>query len=257
MRWRSVLVAVCALCVVPGYRGVGAPPETISIGLYHLEWTGTVRESGAGKFVPVRLKTSRGEIRAEYYPAANSDASARMGVVWVEGAGNHGSDDGPPVTIYPTVCERLQKMGIASLHLHYRRPNYLVHCVLDTLCGIAFLSGEGIDRIGLVGHSFGGAVVISAGAVSSKVWAVVPMSSQTDGTDFAAHVSPRPMLLIHGTSDSVLPSSCSEEIYAEARQPKELRLFKGAGHNLEEARGEVMDLLVKWIPEKLAREHQW
>jgi pimeloyl-ACP methyl ester carboxylesterase len=135
--------------------------------------------------------------------------------------------------------------------VHYRRPGFLVHCVLDALCGIAFLESEKIDRVVLVGHSFGGAVVISAGAVSPVVRAVVPMSSQTEGTDSAARVSPRKMLLLHGTADEVLPSSCSEEIYAEAHEPKELRLLKGAGHNLEESRKEVIDLLVRWIPEQL------
>ena len=127
-----------------------------------------------------------------------------------------------------------------------------MHCVLDTLCGVAFLQSEGIDRVALVGHSFGGAVVISAGALSPAVKAVVPMSSQTEDTEFASRISPRPLLLIHGTSDSTLPSSCSEEIYAEAKEPKELRLFRGAGHDLFAARDDIIDLLVTWIPEQLA-----
>src|SRR5215210_7072743 len=49
-----------------------------------------------------------------------------------------------------------------ALRLHYRRPNELVECVLDTLIGVAFLVHEGQDNVALVGHSFGGAVVISA-----------------------------------------------------------------------------------------------
>jgi alpha/beta superfamily hydrolase len=244
-------IALALLILVPSLSATGLP-ETVSVGKFQLEWTGVTQEAGKDS-VSVKLETSRGDIKANYYPATRENVRTRMGVVWVEGAGDGHGPAGPPETIYPAACEQLQKKGIANLHLHYRRPGFLVHCVLDALCGVAFLQSEGIDRVVLVGHSFGGAVVISAGAVSPVVRAIVPMSSQTEGTDFVGRVSPRKMLLIHGTADQVLPSSCSEEIYAEAGEPKELRLFKGAGHNLDESRQEIINLLVRWIPEELIR----
>jgi fermentation-respiration switch protein FrsA (DUF1100 family) len=95
--------------------------------------------------------------------------------------------------------------------------------------------------------------VISAAVASPQVYAVVPMSSQTYGTDAAPAVSPRPMLLIHGTDDDVLPVECSRQIFAAAREPKELKLFEGAGHGLDSARQQIIDLLVQWIPENLAQ----
>jgi len=252
MIWQRRLICFCGLLIAPFVESDAAPPETLSVGKFHLEWTGVSRGQNEGKSIPIQLQTSRGDIRADYYPATSNGAPTKMGVVWVEGAGGHGPE-GPPETIYPPVCERLQRKGIAGLRLHYRRPGFTVHCVLDALCGIAFLQSEGIDRVALVGHSFGGAVVISAGALSPVVRAVVPMSSQTEDTELASRVSPRPMLLIHGTSDSTLPSSCSEEIYEEAKEPKELRLFRGAGHDLFAVRDDVIDLLVTWIPEQLGR----
>ena len=223
------------------------PPETISAGDFQLEWTGTINEKDESP-ARIKLQTSRGDIQAKYYSATVNGAPTRRGVVWVGGAGSEREPEGPSTTIYPAVCEQLQKKGIASLRVEYRRPGFVTHCVLDTLCGIAFLHRERIDCIVLAGHSFGGAVVISAGAVSPIVRAIVPMSSQTEGTEFAPRVSPRKMLLIHGTADQVLPFSCSEEIYARAREPKELRLFKGAGHNLDESRQEIIDFLADWIP---------
>ena len=227
--------------------------ETISVAGFQLEWTGVTTASEEGKnFATIKLQTSRGDIQADYYHAGVSNAPSRTGVVWVEGAGSR-SPEGPPVTIYPSACEQLQKKQISGLHLRYRRPGFLVHCVLDTLCGIAFLHHEGVDRVILVGHSFGGAVVISAGALSPLVRGIVPMSSQTEGTDLITRVSPRPILFTHGTSDSVLPSSCSDELFAQASDPKELRLFQGAGHNLDESRQEILELLIKWIPQHLSR----
>jgi dienelactone hydrolase len=141
----------------------------------------------------------------------------------VGGAG--GGLDGPARGLYPAASEQLQKRGIASLRLHYRKPNELGDCVLDTLAGVAFLAREGATRVAVVGHSFGGAVVISAGASSPNIKAVVPMSSQTFGTELTSAVAPRAMLLIHGTNDTVLSDRCSRQIYAAAREPKEIKLY--------------------------------
>jgi hypothetical protein len=226
-------------------------PQQIEFGGGALQWTGVTRESEANKTVTMRLITDRGEIDARYHAASpHAVATKHLGVVWVGGAG--GGLDGPARGLYPAACERLQERGVAGLRLHYRRPNELVDCILDTLCGVAFLVEQGATEVALVGHSFGGAVVISAAAVSPNVQAVVPMSSQTYGADLAPYVAPRPMLLIHGTADDVLSPLCSRQIYASANEPKEIKLYKGAGHGLAEARQDVLDLLVRWLPEKLA-----
>ena len=223
--------------------------QKISFGDDSLQLRGETVESDENKVVALRLQTDRGDIIARFHPA-DSAKSKGLGVVWVGGAG--GGLDGPARGLYPAASERLQKLGIASLRLHYRKPNDLDDCVLDTLAGVAFLVKKGATRVALVGHSFGGAVVISAGAVSPNVQAVVPMSSQTYGTELTPAVAPRPMLLIHGMADDVLSPMCSRQLYAAAREPKEIKLYPGTGHGLDEVRQEVLDLLVRWIPEKLA-----
>ena len=238
-----------------------------------LQWTGTEREQLGDDEWSVVLYTARGRddddadeereaVLARYHPALNHGAGAsaadedapradaRLGAVWVGGAG--GGLDGPARGLYPAACRQLQRLGVAGLRLHYRYPNYLDECVLDTLLGVEFLNREaGVDRIALVGHSFGGAVVITAGVLSGRVAAVVPMSTQTFGADPAPRVSPRPMLLVHGTNDQVLPDACSRRVYFMAREPKELKLYPGAGHGLDEVREDLLDLLVTWIPERL------
>ena len=59
------------------------------------------------------------------------------------------------------------------------------------------------------------------------------------------------MLLIHGTCDKVLPVSNARKIFEAAGQAKELKLFDDAGHELRDARQEILDLLLQWIPRKL------
>lgn len=221
----------------------GAPP---------LRWTDTFREPpvGAPPVAVLTLRTDRGDILTRYHPASGAEGGpAKTGVIWVGGSG--GGLDGPARGLYPAACTGLQERGVGGLRLHYRRPNNLAECVLDTLLGIEFLAGEGVESVALVGHSFGGAVVIAAGVNSPRVSAVVPMSSQTHGTGAAPEVAPRPMLLIHGTADEILPDACSRDIFRRAREPKELRLFPGARHGLDECREEVLALLLSWLPERL------
>lgn len=103
----------------------------------------------------------------------------------------------------------------------------------------------------LVGHSFGGAVVISAGALSDDVAAVAALSSQTYGTSLADQVSPRPLLLMHGTNDEILPDTCSRQIYERAREPKELRLYPGCRHGPDECRDQIDADLTAWLAGQL------
>ncbi|GGE94069.1 alpha/beta hydrolase [Hymenobacter cavernae] len=190
--------------------------------------------------------TNLGQMPARLHPAPIGAPA----VVWVGGAG--GGLDGPAWGMYPRLAGQLAHLGIASLRLHYRQPNYLEDCVADTLLAVQHLVQQrGYGAIALVGHSFGGAVVISAGALSEQVKAVVAMSSQTYGTDLAPQVSPRPLLLVHGTADEVLPAACSENIYARAGQPKELLLYPGCRHGLDECRDQVDADVVRWLRRQL------
>ncbi len=43
-------------------------------------------------------------------------------------------------------------------------------------------------------------------------------------------VSPRPLLLVHGTADETVPVAKAERLYRAARAPKELWLVPGASH---------------------------
>jgi esterase/lipase len=47
------------------------------------------------------------------------------------------------------------------------------------------------------------------------------------------------ILLIHGTDDDVLPSTCASYVYNKASNPKRIILFEGAKHGLDEAAEEV------------------
>ena len=153
------------------------------------------------------LVTDPGAIPAFYHPALPEGRPGPAAVVWVGGA--RGGYDGPAGGLYRDLAETLRRYGISSVRLHYRRPNELGECVTDVLVALAWLADEGVQRAALVGHSFGGAVVITAGALNPLVALVVPLSSQTFGAELVDQLSPRQLLLVHGTADTVLPDRCS------------------------------------------------
>jgi dienelactone hydrolase len=142
---------------------------------------------------------------------------------------------------------------VSSLRIRYRQPTDLDLCVEDALVGIEFLEQQAVSRIALVGHSFGGAVAIQAGAASPSVAAAATLACQSFGTGAADRVAPRPLLLVHGANDTTLPPECSAYIYERALEPKELVILPGAGHCFDEAVSELHDLLSTWLNRVLVR----
>ncbi len=116
--------------------------------------------------MPVRLSTARGEIEARYY---ESDRPGRA-AIFVGGIG--GDFDTPAKGLYPRLCLELMPKGISALRVAFRHPTVLDESIYDVLAGLEFLKGKGITTAGLVGHSFGGAVVIKAAVLSDLVYTV-------------------------------------------------------------------------------------
>ena len=197
----------------------------------------------------VTLDSARGPIRCRYH----RPEGALMGATVLVG-GTDGGLDGPADHLYPDLAQELLPYGISSLRLDFRlhtAPGIVEEGVYDVACGLSFLREEVAPRIGLVGHSFGGAVVITTAAHSQEVSAVVTLSTQSAETRLADRIAPRPLLLVHGSDDIRLPPECSEYVYHIAREPKELIILQGARHSLRQHRAELLALLVRWMGEKL------
>ena len=109
-----------------------------------------------------------------------------------------------------------------------------------------------MERVGLAGHSFGGAVVIEAGVQSDLVASVATLATQTAGAQRVAELAPTPLLLVHGLADDRLPPDCSRLLHELAGDPKRLELYEGATHSLRQRREEVRALLLDWFTDTLA-----
>jgi pimeloyl-ACP methyl ester carboxylesterase len=195
----------------------------------------------------VEIETDRGTVSCRYYEAEG----ARDGIVMVGGTG--GGFDTPGRELYPRLAEDLRNDRISTLRVRYRHPGDLVESTIDTVIGLRYLESQGITAIGLVGHSFGGAVAIQAAASNPAVRAVVAISTQETGTGPISGLAGRAaVLLVHGDADPVLSHRFSEEVYRRAGEPRRLVIYEGAGHILDEVAEslyvEVKAWLLKHLP---------
>ena len=218
------------------------PPQDLDLRLLRV---GAAPLNDDGTVLQVRLETTRGTIEGILHPVEGGTGA----VVCVGGA--MGGLDGPADKLYERLAGLLAPSRVTVLRLNYREPNNFEECVLDTLAGCSFLRGIGAAELALVGHSFGGAVVIKAGELHDAVRGVVSMSPQLYGTREVENLG-KPLLLIHGMSDGVLNHEASEDIYRRALEPKRIALFAEAGHSLIQAKDQIDQLLIEWLPARLA-----
>lgn len=224
--------------------GFLSEPEDLS-GELELSIEGVASRERADGALDLVIKSTRGDIAALLHPCEGESGAA----IFVGGA--LGGLDGPANAIYERLAHELvapgEGIGLTSLRLHYRQPGEFQECVLDVLGGLSLLKGLGAQRVALVGHSFGAAVVIKAGELSDLVSGVAALSPQLYGTRTVERLSPRPLLLVHGTADRILDCAASDDIYERALEPKRLVLYEGADHGLTSCADELFDLLRDWL----------
>ena len=198
-------------------------------------------DSGA---LRILLETTRGQIEGVLHPVEGGTSA----VICVGGA--MGGLDGPADRLYARLPLLLSSAKVTVLRLEYRKPNDFEECVLDALAGCSFMKGIGATDLALVGHSFGGAVVIKAGELHDLVRGVASLSPQLYGTRQVENLN-RPLLLVHGMADTILSHEASEDIYRRAMEPKRIVLYAEAGHSLIQAQHQIDDLLADWLPARL------
>ena len=199
----------------------------------------------------IELASERGGVRC----ALHSVDGAASAVVMV--GGGDGGLVGPAEEIYPTLGEDLAGLGVATLRVDFRIhrfPGDVEEGVHDVLVGVRYLIEQGVERVGVLGHSFGGAVVIEAAVREPAIRSVVTLATQTAGAQRVAELAPVPLLLVHGLDDVRLTPDCSRMLHRMAGEPKQLELLEGATHSLRQRREDVRELVRGWFVETLGGE---
>lgn len=219
------------------------PPDDLEL---HIQNVAAMPDDEPGVF-RIMMQTTRGDIAALLRPVEGGTGA----VIFAGGA--MGGLQIAKDSIADRLPRRLAELGVTSVHVAYRKPEEFEEAVLDILAGCSLLRGIGATDVVLVGHSMGGAVVVKAGQIAPDVRAVASLATQLYGTRQVEELG-KPLILIHGTADTVLNHEASEDVYRRALDPKQIVLYEGAGHSLIDARDKIVDLLAAWIPARLAGE---
>ena len=59
-------------------------------------------------------------------------------------------------------------------------------------------------------------------------------------------ISPRPLLLVHGDADELIPLEHAHRLYQKAKEPKELKVIPGAKHRMRLEKA-AMDFVLEWL----------
>jgi dipeptidyl aminopeptidase/acylaminoacyl peptidase len=59
-------------------------------------------------------------------------------------------------------------------------------------------------------------------------------------------ISPRPLLLVHGDADELIPLEHAYRLYQKAKEPKELKVIPGAKHKMRLEKA-AMDFVLDWL----------
>ncbi|MBI4671675.1 MAG: alpha/beta fold hydrolase [Chloroflexi bacterium] len=151
----------------------------------------------------------------------------------------------------------------------------------------------GYQRIIVMGSSMGGAVAIRYAADSTRVDGVITLGAFAHGRfsiwalsglgllqiplsravirhayatrierarppyaprDFVSQISPRPLLILHGEYDNLIPLSHARALYANAQEPKQLYVIPRGAHDLENLNGQTKQHVLKWMEETFSEK---
>lgn len=211
--------------------------------------------SSGYEMTEVRIASNGGPIDARWQLPLGD---VRRGAIVCVG-GFDGGFEGPAEDLYTDLAAVLPSQGIGVLRLDFRvkrSPGPIDEGTADVLAGVHWLAEQEAGPVALVGHSYGGAIVIRACARSASVAGVAALATQTAGIDppDLGAIAPRPLLLVHGAADWRLPARLSEWVYSMAGEGRELHILEGATHSLRQRRPELWELLIAWLDRVLRRD---
>ncbi|HSA54007.1 MAG TPA: alpha/beta fold hydrolase [Yinghuangia sp.] len=96
-----------------------------------------------------------------------------------------------------------------------------------------------------IDHPVGRLVVRTAlrTRVASENWNPIPEAPR----DLAGRISPVPLLVVHGDRDAYFPLDHAEQLFAAARDPKELWIEPGLGHAENAVAPELVARIGAWV----------
>jgi cephalosporin-C deacetylase-like acetyl esterase len=84
--------------------------------------------------------------------------------------------------------------------------------------------------------------------LAEKETAFETLFADVEPLNFVAHISPRPILMLNGKQDTIVPPACTEELYETAKEPKRIVWFD-TGHGITDP--SALTTLGEWVQENV------
>lgn len=215
---------------------------------------------------------------------------------------SHGLESSKDGGKWLVFADRLHDAGFACLRFSYRgcgegpeksegefEDTTLSARIEDFRAAMEYVQRAGVDiqRLGVIGSSFGGMVALASGAAMKTMVVMATPCGPAGGMsellsryrngDFFELPSGRrlksgitedlrqydlwgsvaridcPLLIIHGSHDEIVPVRAAYDLYARAGEPKRLHIVKGANHSFDgpDHLRRVVDVTLEWLGQYL------
>jgi len=169
---------------------------------------------------------------------------------------------------YVELAEELGRRGVSSLRFNHREEaqTSLTLRGEDLERMVEFIGSLGYRRMGLMGSSLGGYLVllfssskdlkaVAAWATPCRLEGLKELEGEAGKYDLLESVERirAPLLLLHGSEDELVPPWHSTELFRRARSLKTLLVVAGADHRFtgERERRVAVELTAEWLERRL------
>jgi dipeptidyl aminopeptidase/acylaminoacyl peptidase len=136
--------------------------------------------------------------------------------------------------------------GGAAVSVYVAAQNTRVSSVVACACPAEFtFFTQGDKPQSLIGH-FRSIGAIRDDDFPSSVQEWLNGFKRVRPIDYVAQISPRPLLLVHGSQDETVDVSQAHKLYAQAGEPKRIVIVEGAGHRLRR-KDQAMAIVLGWL----------
>lgn len=217
----------------------------------------TIKEIRVGdeaqeSYIPLTFNTTRGNIESRYYPTYKS----KTGVIFL----NDGQKDwsSPAKSLYTNLAESLQiTKNISSLWVQYRDGKNIEESIIDSVVGATYLCQEQIEKIIVVGHSFGSVVGFNLASILPEVRLAIALTPPSEISSIIGEIPFSTRLrYIHGGSDTTAIPDIEGLVLNNNLHSQQIRMYKDTGYDLEEVAFDLFETLQQWIvKESMYRIH--
>jgi len=140
------------------------------------------------------------------------------------------------------------------------------HRLEDIGSVVTFCRALGWTKLGILGRSLGGTTALIYAAQDDYIRGVCTWAAPVylpdlagdsgtskeeeliaDLTQIVYKISPRPLLLVHGTEDTIVPLQQSRDLLDAAGEPKKLFVVPGADHRFTRGYTLIWEAILEWI----------